>query len=81
MKIKSEVERANLRFNILTFLVYMIGIILIGQLFILQIVNGEEYRETSNTRLSRDSKIEAARGNIMDRSRKCFGFNRYGIFS
>ncbi len=81
MKIKSEVERANLRFNILTFLVYMIGIILIGQLFILQIVNGEEYRETSNTRLSRDSKIEAARGNIMDRSRKCFSFNRYGIFS
>lgn len=30
-------------------------------------MNGEEYRETSNTRLSRESTIEAARGSILDR--------------
>ena len=68
LKIKSETEKTNLRFNILTFFVYIAGIIIIAQLFNLQIVNGEEYRETSNTRLSRESKIEAARGSILDRS-------------
>ena len=49
-------------------MVYVVGIILICQLFNLQIVNGEEYRVTSNTRLSREASIEAARGKIMDRT-------------
>jgi len=31
-------------------------------------VHGAEYRETSNTRLAREAKIEAARGSILDRS-------------
>ena len=34
----------------------------------MQIVNGAEYRETSNTKLTREAKIEAARGSILDRS-------------
>lgn len=38
------------------------------QLFNLQIVHGEEYREKSNTRLTRESTLEAARGNILDQS-------------
>ena len=38
------------------------------QLFNLQIVNGSEYRENSNKRLTRNAKIEAARGGILDRS-------------
>ena len=58
----------NLRYNILITIVYFIGAILIIQLFKLQIVNGAEYRETSNTRLTRESTIEAARGNIEDRN-------------
>ena len=37
-------------------------------LFNLQIVHGAEYRETSNTRLSRESTLEATRGDILDRS-------------
>jgi len=57
----------NLRYNLLTTLVYIIGAILIIQLFNLQIVNGAKYRETSNARLTRESVIEAARGNIEDR--------------
>jgi len=57
----------NLRYNLLTTFVYLIGIILIIQLFRLQIVNGAEYRETSNSRLTRQSVIEAARGDIEDR--------------
>lgn len=34
----------------------------------MQIVNGSEYREDSNTKLTREAKIEAARGSILDRS-------------
>ena len=58
----------NLRFNVLTVLVYIIGIILLVQLFNLQIVNGAEYREESNTRLSRESILRAARGQILDKT-------------
>ena len=61
-------EQINLRFNITTLLVYLLGAILIIQLFNLQIVHGEEYREQSNTRLTRISTIEGSRGDILDRS-------------
>lgn len=57
----------RLRYNIITVIIYIIGIILIAQLFNLQIVHGEEYRTTSNTRLTRESTLKAARGNILDR--------------
>lgn len=65
---KSELEKSNFRYNIITTCAYLVGIIILIQLFNLQIVNGAEYRETSNTRLSREGKIEAARGSILDRT-------------
>lgn len=52
----------------MTVFTYVVGIILIVQLFNLQIVHGAEYREQSNTRLTRESVLEAARGNILDKS-------------
>ncbi len=58
----------NLRFNILTVLTYIVGIILIAKLFSLQIVHGAEYREQSNTRLTRESTLEASRGAILDKT-------------
>ena len=58
----------NLRFNILTVLIYAVGIVLIVRLFSLQIVHGAEYREQSNTRLTRESTLEAARGSILDKT-------------
>ena len=61
-------DQTNFRFNIITVIAYLIGIVLIVQLFNLQVVNGESYREQSNTRLSRVSTIKAARGSILDRS-------------
>ena len=64
----SKKANINLRFNILTVLVYIIGIILIAKLFSLQIIHGEEYREESNTRLTRESTLEASRGMILDRT-------------
>ena len=58
----------KLRYNIVTTIVYIIGIVLLIQLFNLQIVHGEEYKEQSNTRLTRESTLKSARGNILDRT-------------
>ena len=66
-KVKKKVN-IKLRFNILTISIYIIGIVLIAKLFSLQIVNGAEYREQSNTRLTRESVLEAARGKILDKT-------------
>ncbi|MDO5556618.1 MAG: penicillin-binding protein 2 [Clostridia bacterium] len=56
-----------IRYNIISTIVYIIGIVLIVRLFNLQIVNGKEYRQQSNTKLTRESTVEAARGSILDR--------------
>ena len=61
-------DKRNLRYNILIVLIYIIGIILLVQLFNLQIVHGEEYLEKSSSRLTRETTILAARGNILDRN-------------
>ena len=65
---KKKMPNIKLRYNILSGIVYAIGVILIIQLFNLQIVNGSTYRETSNTRLTRESILYATRGNIVDRN-------------
>ena len=48
------------------------------QLFRLQIINGAEYRETSNARLTRESTIEGARGNIEDRNESVLATTKTG---
>ena len=68
LKQKSELEKSNFRYNVITAVVYLIGIIILIRLFYLQIVNGAEYRDNSNNRLTREASIEAARGSILDRS-------------
>ena len=68
IKKKTELEKSNFRFNFIIIVVYMIGVILLIQLFNLQIVQGNDYRDSSNTRLTREAKIEAARGSIGDRT-------------
>ena len=64
----SELKSSKIKYNMLSMFVYIIGIILLVQLFNLQIVKGQEYREQSNTRLTRESTLKAARGNILDRT-------------
>jgi len=61
-------KKDKLRYNIVSAIVYIIGIILLIQLFNLQILKGKEYRQQSNTRLSRESVLQAARGDILDQS-------------
>ena len=60
---KGKEKNNRIRYNIITILVYLIGI---AQLFNLQIIHGAEYRETSNVRLTRESVLKADRGNIKD---------------
>ena len=52
----------------MTTIIYIVGIVLLIQLFNLQIIHGAEYRETSNSRLTRESIVKAARGSIKDRT-------------
>lgn len=61
-------DKSRLRFNILSILVYVIGIVLIIQIFNLQIVQGEKFKAEANTKLTRESTLEAARGSILDRT-------------
>ena len=65
---KEKNRNDRIRYNILTTIVYIAGIILIIQLFNLQIIHGAEYRETSNSRLTRETVVKAARGSIKDRT-------------
>lgn len=65
---KTELEKLNFRFNVISILIYIVAVAILIRLFDLQIINGQEYRNDSNTRLSRESTIEAARGSILDRS-------------
>ena len=61
-------KEGKLRFNITMAIVYIIGIALLVRLFDLQIVNGAQYRQQSNTRLTRETVLKPARGNILDSS-------------
>ena len=61
-------KNVKFRYNMMSIFTYVIGIVLIAQLFNLQIVHGAEYREQSNTRLTRETTLEAARGSILDRT-------------
>ena len=72
----ASLDKKNVRYNVLTIIIYIIGIILIIQLFNLQIVHGEEYLETANARLTRETRIKAARGNIYDCNGNLLAGNR-----
>ena len=69
---KNKERNDRIRYNIITIIVYLIGILLLLQLFNLQIVHGQEYRETSNTKLTRESILKADRGSIRDSSGTLF---------
>lgn len=61
-------EQIRLKYNLISIFIYFIGIVLILQLFNLQIINGKEYRKQSDIRLTRETELQAARGNILDKN-------------
>ena len=72
-------NRNKLRYNMLNFLIYAIGIVLILRLFDFQIVHGEEYRQMSNNRLTREIAVTPTRGNILDRTGNVIVGNTMGF--
>lgn len=73
-----SINKKNFRFNIVNTIIYLIGIIIIIQLFNLQIIHGQEYLEQANSRLTRETTIKAARGNFLDRNGNIIAGNKYG---
>ena len=61
-------EFINNRSLMLYIVVVLVAIAFIAQLFNLQIINGEHYRETSEKRMLRIENITATRGEIYDRN-------------
>ncbi len=74
----SKIEFLKDRFGIFIILVCAVGIIFIAQLFNLQIVNGESYREQSEKRLVREVVTYAPRGEIYDRYGKVLATSEMG---
>lgn len=56
------------RLLVISVIIILIGIVYVFQLFNLQIVNGEYYRQQSEKKLLRNETIEASRGEITDRN-------------
>lgn len=77
--LNNKLGSEKLRFNILNLLVCIIGIILIIQLFNLQIIHGEEYLKQSTSRLIRQTVTEAPRGQILDRNGNILATNKMGF--
>lgn len=63
-----DTEKNKLRYNIINLIMYIVGIVLVIRLFDFQVVHGEEYRQLSNNRLTRETTVTPTRGNILDRT-------------
>ena len=66
--ISKNVKEKNYRYRLLAFLTYLVGIILLANLFKIQVIDGKDYREKATSRLVKEVKVEPVRGNIMDRT-------------
>ena len=68
-------RKINLRTLIMIAVVIMTGCVLIYRLFVLQIVNGENYLDNFQLRIRREVSISSTRGNIYDRNGKLLAYN------
>ncbi len=68
-------RKINLRTLIMIAAVIMTGCVLIYRLFVLQIVNGENYLDNFQLRIRREVSISSTRGNIYDRNGKLLAYN------
>lgn len=75
-----EVQKKGLRnrYNILYILLFLMAVLIIQRLFLLQISEGENYREISDSRLARNIPVKAPRGEILDRYGRALVTNRVG---
>ena len=75
-RIKEGVEYImKSRLMVLIIVFCLTSTVLIGRLFYLQIVRGEEYLENYELQIRRTSEIAATRGNIYDRNGNLLAYN------
>lgn len=74
-----DTDRNKVRYNILNLVVYVVAITLVLRLFDFQIIHGEEYRQMSNNRLTREIVVTPTRGNILDRTGNSIVGNEMGF--
>ena len=72
-KISNVLENREL---VLSFILIVISIIFIFQLFNLQIINGASYREQAENKIVRTETVSASRGEIYDRNGVLLATNR-----
>jgi len=73
-----EDKQLKRRIAVIYFLIVIFAITAVGRLFYLQIVEGENYRSVSDSRLARNVPIKAPRGEILDRYGRPLVTNRVG---
>lgn len=64
------------RINIILLMIAFVGLLLIGKLADLQLVNGDYYRQKSETLRTRKVVVEAPRGNIVDKYGRVLAGNK-----
>ncbi|MBE7034509.1 MAG: penicillin-binding protein 2 [Ruminococcaceae bacterium] len=73
-----ENQQLKKRCAILYALICLLTVVAVGRLFYLQIIEGENYRAISDSRLARNIPIKAPRGEILDRFGRPLVTNREG---
>ena len=68
----------NNRILVIKCVLLIVGIVLAARLIDIQIVNGEEYRKQSESKMLRETVIEAPRGEIYDRNGVVLATNKLG---
>ncbi len=66
------------RGTVFCLIVILLALIAVGRLFYLQIMEGENYRQISDSRLARSIPVKAPRGEILDRYGRPLVTNRVG---
>ncbi len=75
-EIKSAVSRfANARMIVIAVFFCILSVVLIQRLFVLQIVDGQEYADNYKLQIQKTKDVEATRGNIYDRNGKLLAYN------
>ena len=72
-RLKSSIVSS--RITVLAILMSFFSSILIGRLFVLQIIRGEDYQNNYDLLVEKTETIEATRGNIFDRNGKLLAYN------
>ena len=64
------------RLNVLIILFCILSLILVQRLFVLQIVNGQDYLDNYTLSIRKTKEIQGTRGNIYDRNGEVLATNR-----